>query len=364
MSSFEINDPAHLEAILNWPAYGLTNNEKRKLFNKELLALTQFHYEQCPPYKILIDKFGIEKKPSDIEHSFALPVRLFKNRVMMSVPDNEVVKTLLSSGTGGKPSTIVLDKNTSLLQTKILSKIVTDLIGKDRLPMLVIDCPSTVKGRYRFSARTAGILGFSMYGRDITYALNDDMTLNMSGIEAWLSKNVEKDLLLFGFTYIIWLHFLLALEQSQLRLPLERGLLIHGGGWKKIIDQSVDKNDFKRRINAVTGLKRIYNYYGMVEQTGSIFMECQNGRFHASSWSDILIRDEITHEVLPYGERGLIELLSLIPRSYPGHVLLSEDIGRITGIDDCSCGRFGVYFEVEGRLLNAEIRGCSDTYTQ
>jgi hypothetical protein len=60
---------------------------------------------------------------------------------------------------------------------------------------------------------------------------------------------------------------------------------------------------------------------------------------------------------------GLIQLLSVIPRSYPGHSLLSEDLGEFIGIDDCKCGRSGKYFNVYGRVKSAEVRGCSDTYS-
>nr|WP_282601556.1 hypothetical protein [Pantoea ananatis] len=42
--------------------------------------------------------------------------------------------------------------------------------------------------------------------------------------------------------------------------------------------------------------------------------------------------------------------------------MLTEDVGILLGEDDCSCGRMGKYFQVLGRLKNAEIRGCSDTY--
>jgi hypothetical protein len=34
----------------------------------------------------------------------------------------------------------------------------------------------------------------------------------------------------------------------------------------------------------------------------------------------------------------------------------------ILGEDDCPCGRKGKYIKVLGRIRNAEIRGCSDTY--
>jgi hypothetical protein len=58
----------------------------------------------------------------------------------------------------------------------------------------------------------------------------------------------------------------------------------------------------------------------------------------------------------------VIEVVSIPPKSYPGHVLLTEDEGVILGEDDCPCGRKGKYFHVNGRIKNAEIRGCSDTY--
>ncbi|MCG7782343.1 Acyl-protein synthetase, LuxE [compost metagenome] len=64
----------------------------------------------------------------------------------------------------------------------------------------------------------------------------------------------------------------------------------------------------------------------------------------------------------PHGKPGIIQVLSTLPESYPGHSLLTEDEGVVLGEDDCSCGRAGKYFRIIGRLKNAEIRGCSDTY--
>ena len=57
-----------------------------------------------------------------------------------------------------------------------------------------------------------------------------------------------------------------------------------------------------------------------------------------------------------------MEVVSVLPESYPGHVLLTEDEGVLLGEDDCPCGLKGKYFKILGRIKNAEIRGCSDTY--
>ena len=104
------------------------------------------------------------------------------------------------------------------------------------------------------------------------------------------------------------------------------------------------------------------NYYGMVEQTGSIFMECKEGYLHSSIYSDIIIRRPDL-SISSKGEVGIVQLLSLLPLSYPGHLILSDDIGVLLGEDDCPCGKMGKYFKIIGRINNSEVRGCSDTYT-
>ena len=98
----------------------------------------------------------------------------------------------------------------------------------------------------------------------------------------------------------------------------------------------------------------------MVEQTGSIFIECKKcGYFITSNFSDIIIRDR-NFEVAKKGTKGLIQLLSLLPTSYPGHNILTEDIGEIVEEKYCKCGIKGKCFVVHGRAKEAEIRGCSD----
>ena len=97
----------------------------------------------------------------------------------------------------------------------------------------------------------------------------------------------------------------------------------------------------------------------MVEQTGSIFIECQCGYFVTSIFSDIIIRDKY-FKVIKNQKKGLIQLLSLVPSSYPGHNILTEDVGEIIDNNNCKCGIQGKKFIVHGRLKEAELRGCSD----
>lgn len=354
------------EIIKNAP-YSLDKTQKEKLLTERLMELTAHHKQNCLEYGKILDSisFDLEKVHSYTDIPF-LPVRLFKELSLKSIPQENVVKTMTSSGTSGQAvSKIYLDKVTSLNQQKTMVKIVSDFIGGTRMPMLIIDCPSVIKNRLMFSARGTGILGFSIFGGDKIYALDDDMHLNIEAVKSFLEKHKGKKLLLFGFTFMVWQHFykeLIRLQKEGIQFDLSGGILIHGGGWKKLQSEAVSQEQFHKSINEACGISHIYDYYGMVEQTGCVYMQCGHGHLHASIFSDVIMRRAKDFSICDIGEKGIIQVVSVLPESYPGHSLLTEDEGVILGEDNCPCGRKGKYFKILGRLKNAEIRGCSDTY--
>lgn len=355
------------EEILSIHPYSLDKEEKEKLLTGRLLKLTKLHQEKCLEYARILESihFDADKVNSYTDLPF-LPVRLFKELELKSISKEDVVKTMTSSGTTGQAvSKIYLDRTTSSNQQKTMVKIVSEFTGSGRMPMIIIDCPSVIKNRTMFSARGAGILGFSIFGSTKIYAFDDDMELDIEGVKTFLNKFRGQKILLFGFTFMIWQHFykeLLKLEEDGITFDLSNGILIHGGGWKKLISEMVSPEEFHKKLKDTCGLENIHDYYGMVEQTGCIYMECECGHLHASIFSDVITRRPIDFSECDIGETGIIQVVSTIPESYPGHSLLTEDEGTILGIDDCPCGRKGKYFKINGRLKNAEIRGCSDTY--
>lgn len=356
-----------IDEILNIPPYSLDKEAKRAMLNERLHELTRLHYENCEPYRKMMDAVGLDINdlPEYDELPF-LPVRLFKEFELRSVPKEEIAKTMTSSGTTGQQkSQIFVDRKTSSSQTKALTKIVSAFIGTHRVPMLIIDTSAVIKNRNMFSARGAGILGFSMFGSKRMYALDENMELDVEGMKAFLEEHTGETIFMFGFTFMIWQHFYKKLQESGYKPDLSKGVLIHGGGWKKLVNEQVTSEEYKQHLHDVCGIlpKNIHDYYGMVEQTGSIYMECECGHLHAPVFSDVIIRRPIDFSIADKDEKGIIEVVSVLPESYPGHVLLTEDEGEILGEDDCPCGRKGKYFKIEGRIKNAEIRGCSDTYT-
>lgn len=353
-----------LEELSQYSPYSLERTEKQRIYKKVLSKLTRHHYASCPEYKKILDLLEYDVYvDQESELQPMIPVRLFKEYELFSVPKDKIVKVMTSSGTSGQSvSKIFLDKENTKRQTKVLAEIMSSYIGKQRLPLLILDTKLALKDRKMFSARGAGIVGFSTFGRDIVYALDEKMNLDLPAILEFLERHKKETILLFGYTYLIWQYVVCALRESGNAISIREGKLFHIGGWKKLKDQAVDAKQYNQTIQEVMGNVSVYNYYGMAEQLGSVFVECEYGHFHCSNYSDIIIRKPEDFSVAEMGEKGLMELISLLPFSYPGHVLLTEDEGKILGEDDCPCGRKGKYFLINGRIKGAEIRGCSDTY--
>ncbi|MCL7708099.1 acyl-protein synthetase, partial [Enterobacter kobei] len=85
----------------------------------------------CAPYRAMLDGLGVDvaalNAPEDVPF---LPVSLFKTLTLASMPPDEAVKVMTSSGTTGQAvSRIYLDKQTAANQQKTLVKIVSAFTG-------------------------------------------------------------------------------------------------------------------------------------------------------------------------------------------------------------------------------------------
>jgi hypothetical protein len=354
-----------IEEFSNIQQYSINKEEKKQLFLPLINKLHLHHLESSVDYRKISDKlFGVTKEVDSIDKLPFLPVSLFKERKLKSIPNDKVYKTLTSSGTTGSiPSQIILDINTANLQSLALSKIITRAIGKERLPMIIVDSLSVIKNRTAYSARGAGILGLSLFGKNHFYLLDENYQVQKNKLKTFVEQFNGKPILIFGFTFMIW--EFLYLFKYDFNVDFSNAFLIHSGGWKKMSELAVDNEIFKNQLYHKFGIKKenIINFYGMVEQVGSIFLENKKGYLNCPNFSEIIIRDPIDFSVLPHGKEGIIQLISILPYSYPGHSILTEDIGIIVGEDNDTEWN-GKYFKILGRIKKTEIRGCSDTYSQ
>ena len=352
-----------LNNLMNQNAYSLEAVSKFKFFKRYINFLTTFHYKKSKLYKSYLKGMNYNlKKSQNLSDIPFLPVRLFKEFNFLSIEKKEIFKTLLSSGTTSNGlSKIYIDKTNALNQIKVLQKIFNNLIGNSRLPMLVIDKQTNNIDRNSFNASIAAINGFSIFANEIVYLLDHENNINYKILNDFLKRNHKKKFLIFGFTSNIFINLIKNINIKKILIKdFSNALLIHGGGWKKIEEKKISRTKFNLTLNTKLGIQNIRNYYGLVEQIGSIFFECKCGYFIASNYSDVIIRDENLN-ICKKGEKGLVQLLSLLPTSYPGHSILTEDIGEIVNDDNCKCYGSGTRFIIHGRLKNAELRGCSNT---
>ena len=353
-----------VEDFIALEQYTLGQSKKEELLFKRVKELHDHHLLNSLTYERISSKvFSLNNNISSLKDIPFIPVSAFKNHELRSVDESDVFKVLTSSGTTGQAvSKIFLDRETARIQTKALSKIISHIVGPKRLPMLIIDSKSIFCNRKSFSARGAGILGITPFGKDHTYVLNDDFKPDEKVLSDFLEKYNGQRIFIFGFTFMVW-QFLQNATFSK-KYDLSNAILMHSGGWKKLQDIAVDNQTFRDSLRQNFGLRYIYNYYGMVEQVGSVFMENSKGFLHSPNFADVIIRNPVDFSVQPIGEPGLIQVLSALPTSYPGHSLLTEDIGVLEGIDDSSVGWNGKYFKILGRAKKAELRGCSDTFNK
>ena len=191
----------------------------------------------------------------------------------------------------------------------------------------------------------------------MVFLLNENNEIDYEVLEKFLNKYKYQTKMIFGFTFMIWQHFFEKLKNFE-QYDLSNSLILHGGGWKKLNDRKISNNIFKNEIKKYFGIKKVINYYGMAEQTGSIFFECDHGFFHSSNFSEILIRDK-NFKLCKFKEKDCANYFNFT-KKLSGHNFITEDIGAIYGENDCKCGRMGKYFKIMGRIENAELRGCSD----
>lgn len=321
--------------------------------------------------KSMYDKLGFDiNYLNRLENIPYIPVNMFKEFDLYTCPKNEIIRILNSSATTtGVPSKIYIDKNTSIKQTQALISTLRDFLGNTRRPLLIIDSEDVNKKSSTLTARGAAIRGISNFSNNIVYAMDregEELKINFERLSQFQKEYGDEEVLVYGFTYIIWSKFVKALHEMHKKLSFPKSKIIHSGGWKKLVNQKVNKDEFSKVTASLFNTKcnNVLDFYGMVEQLGVVFIDCECGYKHVPDFSEVIIRDLNTLEEVPIGKSGLIQVMSTLASSYPSQAILTEDIGELVGIDDCKCGRKGKYFKFKSRVEKAEIRGCGDTFAE
>lgn len=358
------------ETLVDIPAYEKIEKDAGSLFYDSLLEELCFHYDNNEKYKKFcqIKCFNPHQFKGEIKDIPPIHVSVFKalGKELASVPTDTIKFTLQSSATSGVPSSILVDKVTTKRQSKAMVRVVSDFIGNERSPFLIMDVDPTSGFLNILGARFAAVSGYLKFASQVGYFLkvNSDNRyyFDVDGIKSYIQAlDEKKPAIVFGFTYILYSEIVKPLIEKGVSFKLPKGSkVIHIGGWKKLEDEKIDESVFNSKVSKLFGIDStdVIDIYGFTEQMGLNYPTCSCGYKHAPAYSEVIVRDIETKQVLPPGVPGLLEFISPVPHSYPGNVVLTDDIGLIES-SDCD-NRFGTRFKVLGRLKKAEIRGCGD----
>lgn len=349
------------------PPYALDPAEKRAYLVAELGRLVTHHEAHCPPYARVVADWRRQTggQPQRVEDFPFLPVTVFKEFALKST-DSSVLSVKSSATTTGQSSVVFVDKETRKRQTLSANKLWTDYLGTHRRPYLVFDLEATVRGAASLSARGAAILSLAPLASEFYFVAREvdgRLAIDERALAEALAQIGDQPLAGYGFTYILYqLHQeLAAMGRSWPRLH-PQSVLLHSGGWKRLVDLAVDKPTFNRTVAGVWGLEpgQVIDFYGAVEQVGLVYPDCPTGVKHVPYWAEIVLRDRDTLAPLEPGGTGLLQLVNCLPLGAPNHSVLTEDLGELVYDDGCPCGRRGRAFVFRGRAPKSEVRGCSD----
>lgn len=366
----ESNDIS-LDRLLKLKQYSLKDEEKNKIL---LTIIKQQLVKGISNNKYIKNFFEKQNISIDDINSIddvpPMPVQMFKYFDLSTCPKDQIVRILKSSGTTSQiQSRVPLNKHTVINQIKALNSILSDYLGNKRKIFLVIDHEGINESGQELSARTAGVRGLSIFSKKTFYLLKEEngkLILNLPAIKKITEEYSDKEVYVFGFTYIIWSTFYKQIIEKNITFNFQDVKIFHSGGWKKLKQEQVSKEKFSKEIANIfhADTKNVYDFYGMVEQTGIIFIDCEHGNKHVPNFSQIIIRNVQNLKPCSINEMGLIEVMSILSDSYYCQAILTEDLGYVVGVDDCPCGRKGKYFRFTSRVEKVEVRGCGDTFRE
>ncbi len=305
----------------------------RKEFEESALRLFRFQAEQCAPYREYLSLLGVCIDEVDaLEKIPYLPIELFKShRIYCREEEPEIVFTSSSSsGRGESQHPMASLAHYEACFTHAFEHFYGaaeqwSLYGL--LPNYLEREGSSLVYMTDRLIRRCGSGGFYLHDHE---RLVHDMAVD------------PKPKILLGVSYALW-------DLAEGIAPhLERTIVMETGGMKGRREE-LDKATFHRMLCHAFGVTQIHSEYGMAELTSQAYSKGEN-RFYCPPWMAVRIRDiNAPMREVDCGVRGGIDIIDLGNQSSCAFIQ-TQDVGR--SLPDGG-------FTVEGRIQNADIRGCN-----
>ncbi len=340
------------------------------LFVQAMRENCAFQYGHCPEYAALLDATGFRPEElqsyDDLGRLPVLPTTYFKAHRMFSMPERKLMIKATSSGTRGKKSEIGLEWGAILAGAKMILRVAHEIGAFSIVPTnyLVLGYQPH-KGNETAVTKTA--TGYThltpILRREYALKWKDGgYQVDFEGLIGALERYSRSRFptRFMGFPSYTW--FLMEkLKERGLRFPLAKGSQIYlGGGWKQFYKEQVDKEVFYALAKECFDIdeSRIQESFGAVEHP-IWYAHCREHHFHVPVYSRVIIRDVETLEPVPYGQVGLVNLLTPMVWGCPLLSVMTDDLGVLHDAESCSCGAAAPWLEIIGRVGMVDIKTCA-----
>ncbi len=302
-------------------------DELKELQEQKLKELVHYVYQHSPFYRKKFDDAGV--KPEDIKtlddvkklpFTYKQDLRDTYPTGMFCVPNEQLVRFHVSSGTTGKPTIVGYTKNDIDQWSLSLARALTS-IGVGRGDVLQIS--------YGYGLFTGG-LGMH-YGAEEAGATVLPTSAGNTEKQLELMQDLGTTVLACTPSYMLFMNE--AAKQAGISIKDDTKLRVG------VLGAEPWSEEMRTRIEESSGIKA-YDIFGTSELSGPLFTECtyQDG-IHI--WADqflVEIIDPKTGEPVPDGERGELVITTLVKEALP---LIRYKIGDLTvkTSEVCKCGR-------------------------
>jgi long-chain-fatty-acid---luciferin-component ligase len=323
---------------------------------REQIAQTYaHHFDACAPFAEFVKRLAGPTPviASDTLDSLPLlPIGAFKTSRLCSVSDAEERLSHTSSGTTGRKSTIIRDRDTMMRLVGSLERGI-ELLGHDWFPHEVrvvhLGAPHELAGELWFA--------YIMSLVELLYDCHS--TTDLAAAQRHLETAVGKaaHVLLVGPPFLVRNLALQVIEAGGW-LTAENLWVLTGGGWKDQEDEMLDQAvlaDLLRRSFGVTA-DRVRDAFNQVE-LNTVFVECEAHHKHVPPWVRVTVRDPRTLACRSDDRLGLLAYMDASATSYPAF-FIGDDLGLVDeGL--CECGQPGQRVSVVRRVSMRHSRGCA-----
>ncbi len=301
--------------------------ELDRMQEKKLKNLVSYVYQHSDFYKKKFDDAGV--KPEDIQSMDDLNKLPFTYKSdlrdtyptgMFCVPNEQLVRFHVSSGTTGKPTVVGYTRNDINEWATSLARALTS-IGVGRGDVVQIS--------YGYGLFTGG-LGLHYGAEEVGCTVLPTSSGNTEK-QLDLMQDLNSSVMACTPSYFLFMNEV----ANQNGLSIKNDTQLRVG----IFGAEPWSEEMRARIEEATGIKA-YDIYGTSELSGPLCTECQyQDGIHI--WADqflIEVIDPETGEQLAEGERGELVITTLAKEALP---LIRYRIGDITVINKqpCECGR-------------------------